>query len=170
MATQSLVYSSNTSITFSLASIATSATFVAGAESAQIDNTSNLYIDAIVRGQVTVGTTPTVNTNILVYVWGAHTSLGTTALDVLDGTDSTETLTSVGVRNGMLALAAVLDVDATTSNRVYYAKPFSVAQALGLQTLPKFWGLFLTHNTGVNLNSTGGNHVWEYVGVKYESA
>lgn len=169
MATQTISYSANTTITISLASIATSSTWVAGAESSEIDNTTNKYVDALVQGRVTVGTTPTTATNILVYVWGADTSLATTALDVLDGTDSAETITSAGVRNGMLALGAVLDVDSTTSNRVYYAKPFSVAQLFG-GLMPKFWGLFVAHNTGVNLNSTGSNHAFSFNGIKYDVA
>lgn len=166
MATQTISYSSNTTITITLASMATSSTWVAGAESNQVDNTTNLYVDALVQGKVTVGTTPTTATNILVYVWGADTSLATTALDVLDGTDSAETITSAGVRNGMLALASVLDVDSATSNRTYFVKPFSVAQLFnGL--MPKFWGLFVTHNTGVNLNATGSNHAFSFNGIKY---
>lgn len=169
MATQNVAYSANTTITISLASIATSATFVAGAESNEIDNTSNKYDDALVAGKITVGTTPTANTNILIYVWGAFTSAATTALDVLDGADSVETITSAGVRNGLVKLGAVLDVDTNTSNRVYNFAPFSVAQLFG-GVMPKFWGLFVTHNTAVNLHATGGNHVIEYVGVTYTVA
>jgi hypothetical protein len=45
-------------------------------------------MDCIVSGFVSVGTTPTANTTISVYVWGADTSLATTPIDVLDGTDS----------------------------------------------------------------------------------
>lgn len=170
MATVAIAYTGPTTITFSTASIATSATFVAGAESTQIDNTTNLYVDALVEGLETVGTTPTINTQIQVWVWGSHTSLATTARDVLDGTDSVETLTSAGVRDSFLKLAAVAIVDATTSDRSYPLGPFSVRKALGVDSLPQFWGLFLTHNTGVNLNATAGNHVWKYTGVKYTSA
>lgn len=169
MATQTINYGTKTALTLSLASIATSSGFTAGAESNQVDNSSTLFDDVIVQGLVTVGTTPTVNTNILVYVWGSDTSLATTPLDVLDGTDSAEALSSAGVRNGMLALAAVLDVDSTTSNRGYYAKAFGIAQFFG-GVVPKFWGLFVTHNTGVNLNATGGNHVFSYTGIKYDVA
>ena len=169
MATQTISYSANTTITITLASIATSATWVAGAESTEVDNTTNKYVDALVQGKVTVGTTPTTSTSILVYAWGADTSLGTTALDVLDGTDSAETITSAGVRNGMLGLGAVLDVDSATSNRTYFVKPFSVAGLFG-GLMPKFWGLFVTHNTGVNLNSTGSNHAFSFNGIKYDIA
>ena len=51
-------YSSNTAITMNLSALAASATFIAGRESTQIDNTSTKYIDALVQGSFTVGTTP----------------------------------------------------------------------------------------------------------------
>lgn len=160
-----LEYTGPTTITIDPSSLATSATFVAGRESNEIDNTTNLYLDAFVQGQITVGTTPGTGTQINVYVWGSHTSLATTAIDVLDGVDSTETITSVGVLQTMLRLAAVGIVDSTTSNRVYYFAPFSVAELFGFK-MPQYWGLFISHNTTVNLNSTAANHVWKYTGIK----
>lgn len=169
MTTQSINYAASTAITISLASLGTSSTFVAGAESNQIDNSSNKYVDALVQGKITEGTTPTANTQILIYVWGSDTDITGANLDTLDGADSAETLTSVGVRNGMLKLGAALDVDTNTSNRVYWISAFSVAALFG-GSMPKFWGLFVTHNTGVNLNSTGGNHVLQYTGIKYDFA
>ena len=167
MAVLTATYATKATITISIASLATSATFVAGGESNEVDNSSNKYVDAFLQGKVTVGTTPTANTQIQVFAWGSNESLATTALDVLDGADSAETITSAGVRNGLLKLAAVLDVDATTSDRTYYMGAVSVASLFGY-ILPKFWGLFVTHNTGVNLNATAGNHEFIYQGIKYD--
>jgi hypothetical protein len=171
MTTSNVAYSSNTTITIGLATspLASSATFVAGRESNEVDNTTNKYIDAIVQGKVTVGTTPTANTQIVVYVWGSNTSLATTALDVLDGTDSDETLTNTGILYTTLKPGAVISVTAATSNITYPFAPFSVSSLLG-GVLPKYWGLFIAHNTGVNLNATAGNHVFEYNGITYTSA
>lgn len=168
MATQNIAYSTDTVITISLASLATSATWVAGQESNVIDNTSNKYVDAVVQGKIQTGTTPTANTSIIVYVYGASVSPATTAIDVIDGTDSAETITSVGVRNSFMKVGAILDVDSNTSNRDY---PFSfgVAQLFG-GSLPPYWGLFVAHNTGVNLNATGGNHVISFRGITYTVA
>lgn len=165
MATQNIAYSADTTITISLASLATSATWVAGQESGLIDNTSNKYVDAIVQGKIQTGTTPTANTSIIVYVWGSSVSPATTAIDVIDGTDSAETITSVGVRNSFMKVGAILDVDSNTSNRDY---PFSfgVAQLFG-GSLPPYWGIFVAHNTGVALNATGGNHVLSFRGITY---
>lgn len=169
MATLTINYSANTAITMDLANLGSSATFVAGRESSQIDNTTNKFVDAIVSGQVSVGTTPTANTQINVYVWGADTSLATTALDVLDGTDSAETLTNVGIRDA-LRLGASINVPANTSDVAYIVLPFSVASLFG-GILPKFWGLFVAHNTAVNLRNNAVNtNSFEYVGVKYDVA
>lgn len=168
MATTTVNYSSNTTITMDLASLATSSTFVAGRESTQIDNTSNKYIDCLVSGFVSVGTTPTANTTIAIYVWGADTSLATTPLDVLDGTDSAETLTNTGILNA-LRLGASVAVPAATSDVQYIVLPFSVATLFG-GVMPKYWGLFVSHNTGVNLRSTSNTNLFEFVGIKYDAA
>lgn len=165
MATVTINYTASATITMSLASIATSATFVAGAESTVIDNTSNKYVDAIVGGKITVGTTPTINTQINVYVFTPIDSTPTYP-DVMDGTDSVETLTSVGVGTAFLKLAAICNVDAVTSN-IAYPFSFTVAQLFG-GVMPSRWSLYVSHNTGVALNSTAGNHVIKFEGVKYD--
>ena len=167
MATSTIVYSSNTAITMDLANLASSGTFVAGRESNQIDNTTNKYLDALVSGTISVGTTPTANTTIAVYVWGADTSLATTALDVLDGTDSAETLTNTGIL-GNLRLLAALSVIATTSDVAYLLLPTSVAAQFG-GVMPKFWGLYVAHNCVSNLRNTAVNtNSLEFVGIKYD--
>lgn len=169
MATSTVNYSANTAITMDLANLATSSTFLAGRESSQIDNTSNKFVDALVSGTVSVGTTPTANTVIGVYVWGADTSLATTALDVLDGTDSAETLTNAGIL-AALKLGASIAVPAATSDVQYIVLPFSVAALFG-GVMPKFWGLFVSHNTAVNLRNNAVNtNSFEYVGIKYDIA
>jgi hypothetical protein len=169
MATATVSYSSNTAITMDLANLGSSATYVAGRESSQIDNTTNKYMDALVSGTISVGTTPTANKVIVVYVWGADTSLATTAIDVLDGTDSAETLTNVGVL-GALRLGAVISVPAATSDVAYPVLPFSVASRFG-GVMPKFWGLYVSHDTAVNLRNTAVNtNSLEFVGIKYDVA
>lgn len=169
MATVTISYSADTAITISPASLATSATFVAGRESNEVDNTSNKYVDAFVQGFITVGTTPTANTQIIVFVWGADDPASTTALDVIDGVDSAETITNTGVLGSLFKVGGVINVLVNTSDIKYYVPPFSVAQLFG-GIMPQYWGIYLSHNTGVNLNSTAGNHEMEYVGIKYDVA
>ena len=167
MATVNIAYAASAAFTIAPENIATSATFVAGVESSVVDNTSNKYVDAIVGGLWTSGTTPTVNTQVLIYVGSVRDDTPTYP-DVFDGTSSAETLTSAGVGRGFLKLAAIIDVDSTTSNRAYDVA-FSVAQLFG-GVMPLKWFLFITHNTGVNSNSTAGNHVWKYTGITYTVA
>lgn len=167
MSVTQLQYSSNTTITCSVASLASSSTFVAGRGSTQVDNTSNLYVDALVQGVVTVGTTPTINTSINVFVYGSNTSLATTNIDTITGTDGAVTLTNTGNLYSSLALGASVLVLATTSDIDYYISPFSVAQLFG-GVMPKYWGLYVTHNTGVALNATAGNHSFSFNGIKYD--
>lgn len=169
MATTTVNYSANTVITMNLINLGTSSTFLAGRESSEINNTSTKYMDCTVSGTVSVGTTPTANTVIAIYVWGADTSLATTPLDVLDGTDSAETLTNTGILNA-LRLGASIAVPAATSDVQYIVLPFSVASLFG-GVMPKFWGLFVSHNTGVNLRNTSVNtDSFDFVGIKYDVA
>lgn len=147
---------SSAALTITLASLATSSTFVAGRESTAI-STGEPTIDYLLAGTIMVGTTPTAGTQIQVWAYGSFSDTPTYP-DTIDGSDSAETITSIGIRNAALALAAVMDVDATTSDRAYYFAPRSVAALFG-GVLPKTWGIWVTHNTGVNLNATGGNHV-----------
>lgn len=168
MATTTVSYSANTAITMDLANLASNATFVQGRESNQIDNTSNKYIDCLVSGTVSVGTTPTPNTTIAIYVYGADTSLATTNLDVLDGTDSAASLTNTGILNA-LRLGASIAVPANTSDIRYLVLPFSVATLFG-GVMPKYWGLYVAHNTVAALRSTNNTNQFEFVGIKYDAA
>lgn len=167
MATVKTAYAASATITIAPENVATSSTFVGGVESNVIDNTSNLYVDAIVGGTWTCGTTPTAGTQVLIYV-GSVRDDAPTYPDVFDGTSSAETLTSAGVGQGFLKLGGVLNIDSATSNRAYDCA-FSVAQLFG-GVMPLKWFLFITHNTGVNSNTTSGNHVWKYTGVTYTVA
>jgi len=168
MATVTPNYAATATVSISLASLATSSTFAAGQESAVVDNTTNKYVDALLAGKIRVGTTPTTNTQILVYVFAPLDDTPTYP-DVMDGTDSGETVTSVGVGQGFLKQAAFMNVDSNTSDRDYAFGPVSVAELFG-GTMPPKWSVFVTHNTGVNLNSTAGNHFVKYTGVKFDVA
>jgi hypothetical protein len=170
MAIVNIAYSANTTITMDLSALAASSTFVAGRESTQVDNTTNLYVDALVSGRFIVGTTPTLPCQLNVYVWGADTSLATTAIDVLDGTDSAETLTNTTVLTNALRLGASCPVLVNTSNTTYDIAPFSVAQLFG-GILPKFWGLYVAHNMTAALKTDAGNtNSFRFNGITYTVA
>ena len=160
-------YSANTAITFDISSLATSSTFVAGRESTQIDNTTNMYVDAMVTCDGILGhasTAPTIGQYIGLWCWGADTSLATTAIDTLDGTDSAETLSHESVLRSLKFVAAPA-VTVATAALTYHIQPFSVAQLFG-GILPKFWGLYLAHNhTGALAAAQSG--IWAYSGITY---
>ena len=158
-----LAYAASAAYTITLGSLASSATLVAGQESTAVSNTTNLYLDYLVAGNITVGTTPTTAT--VIEVW-AYASQNDAPLypDVFDGTDSAETVTSVAIKQAALRALGFLGVDSATSNRVYYLAPVSLAAVYG-GLVPKNHGLFVTHSTVAALNATGGNHVLNYTGA-----
>lgn len=169
MAVTNITYGTKTPITIDFANIATSSTLTAGVESNEISNASNLFDDVLVQGKVYPGPTPTSGKTIAVYVWGSDVSLATTALDVLDGTASAETITNEGVRNAFLKLGAAVTLTAATSNQEHPVGPFSVASLFG--SMPKFWGLFITHDTAVNsYNNAVNTDAFNYTGITYTTA
>jgi hypothetical protein len=149
-----LAYAASSALTITLASLASDTNLLAGRESTAVDNTSNLYLDYLLAGKITTGTSPTTAKEIRVYVAGLMEDA--TYPDVLDGTDSNETIASVGTRDSALKLAAVIGT-INTSDLTYYFGPISVAALFG-GVLPKKFVVFVVHNTAVNLNSTGSNH------------
>jgi hypothetical protein len=156
-----IAYASSADFTITLASLATSSTWVAGREATSVSNTTNKYIDYLLSGSIMTGTTPTVNTRI--EVWVVAKLNDSTWPDVFDGTDSAETTTTRALLESHGRLAASMTVTAT-SNVAYSFSNVSVASLFG-GSMPKEFTVFVTHNTAVNLNSTGGNHVISHTGV-----
>ena len=170
MATANVNYSANTAITIDLSSLATSSTFLGGYESTEIDNTTTKYMDALVNVKGIVGhasTAPTIGQMIVVYVWGSEASLATTAIDVLDGTASTETLSNAHVLNA-LKFAGAATVTVATAALTYYIQPFSIAALFG-GVMPKFWGLYVAHNHTGALGASN-NSLVEFTGIKFDVA
>lgn len=161
MASTKLTFAASAAITITLASLATSSTLVAGRSSAETDNSSNLHLDKLTSGKITVGTTPTANT--VIEIWLIPKREDGSYHDTFDGTDKAVTVTSRSHLLGYGTLLAILAVPAATSN-VGYEFSKSAAAALGTNCPIKFQ-IFVVHNTAVNLNSTGGNHVLYEKGV-----
>lgn len=163
MATATPVYGTKVTHTITLASLASDAALVAGREGTAIDQKdTDDAIDALVGGKVTTGTTPTTARQIEIWAYGSYDD--TTYSGAATGTDANLT----PAEKTLLRLLTIIPTVAT-SDKVYPWGPFSVAQAFG-GILPVQWGIFVVHNTGVNLNSTGGNHEVEHYPVKFESA
>lgn len=147
---------SSVDLTITLAGLATNASgvFLAGRESTAVDNTTNLDVDHLLSGIIQVSSTaPTVSRSINIYAYAPiSVASGTpTYPDVLDGTNSDETMTSANVMNSALRFVASITIDATAS-RSYTFAPVSIASIFG-GVLPKFWGVFVAHDTAQNLQS-----------------
>lgn len=167
MATATISYATSSALTITLASLASSTGKLTGRESTAVSNTTNKYVDALVGGKITTGTSPTTGKTIEIWVYGAVNDTPTYP-DVLDGTDSDETFGDDGSKFAALKLAKVINTD-NTSDQTYWVAPFSVAQLFG-GVMPTHWGLWVTHDTGVALNATAGNHEFKYTGIRYDVA
>jgi hypothetical protein len=155
MTTLAEQFGSRTPVTITIASLGNGSL----QESNSVDNSSNLFVDAIADGKIMTGTSPTVNATIVVYVWG--TSPGG---DKPGGVTGSNAAYSNG-QQIQFQVGAVLLVSAT-SNVSY---PFSIPSIAALfgGVMPATWGFVVLNNTGVALNSTGANHEIQYTGVKY---
>jgi hypothetical protein len=157
------VFGTATSVTATLASLASStADPPVGRESAVIDCATIDCDDIVIGGKVTVGTTPTAGKSIFVFFAPSYD--GTTYAGNAAGAGDAG-LTPSNVET--MYLAAQMVTKATTSN-VTFNWAASVMQVLGF--MPSKLVVFITHNTGAALNSTGGNHELKYRGMNYESA
>lgn len=165
MATIKLDYIASSTVTCTLASLASDTNLLAGRESASVDNSTNEYADYLLAGRITTGTSPTDARQIEVHVVGQLDD--TTWPDVFDGTDSNETITSVGIKATICRPAAVIATN-NTSDRTYPFGPVSVASLFG-GVCPRRFVVFVVHNTGVNLNSTGSNHEIDITPIQWQS-
>jgi hypothetical protein len=137
-----------------------------------VDNTTNNDIDHLLSGKITTGTSPTASRQILVYLYANNTSSGGTPAypavgTGISGADAGAVFNSSNVLASAVQLVAVLTTD-NTSDRSYTFGPISVASRFGGQ-LPKFWGVYVAHDSGVALNATGGNHKLSYERVQNQT-
>jgi tripartite-type tricarboxylate transporter receptor subunit TctC len=157
--------SDTTALTCTLASLATSSGLLVGRESTAVTNVSNLYVDALVSGQITTGTSPTAGTiEVWAYALIKHATSTPTYPSPVTGTDAA--ITFVAETKPRVSVASISTN--ATSNTAYAFQPVSVASLFG-GVLPIKWGLVVIHNTAVNLNATAGNHWLHYQGIKFTS-
>lgn len=146
---------SSAAVTLTAASLASDTNLVAGRESTFIDNSSARYLDYLVSGFFTTGTSPTAARQI--ELWCVGTVNDAFLLpDSFTGSDSNRSATSRNVLGAYARAVAVIPTT-STSNVTYWIGPTSVAQLFG-GVLPKKFLFWIVHNTAVALNSTSGNH------------
>lgn len=147
--------SSNLTVT-NLASIASSGTWVSGWVSGTIDNTSDLDLDKIVSGKITLGNSATAG-EIRVYAfamlddstWPDILSAGT------EGTEGTATVTTTTIRDATMVLVSAFATRADPGTDDNYSIPATSLRGAFGGFLPAKCALFVTHSTGVNLAASG---------------
>jgi hypothetical protein len=146
------VFGTSTGITITLASLASSAT--AGRESAAVDNSSNLYVDALVTVTIDLAAGAPANDQA-VYVYAAASEDGTTYTDNATGSDAAITLrTPTNLR--------VIGIINTPVDGAVYTQVMSVAQAFG-GILPRKWSIVVRNYSGQAFHSSGNSA--SYTGV-----
>jgi hypothetical protein len=172
MAVQTITYDSTTdtnAVTITLASLASSTTHIVGRQSTVVSNASTNYVDVALMGQIEGGTTPDVDSTILIYAFAPTKIVSSTiSYPVASGTtqlgasDAAATFTTYN-RDTALKLLHIITVNATTGNQ-YTFNIGSLAEAFG-GIMPMHWGLFVTHNGTAALDSTAANHWIHYSGI-----
>lgn len=147
----------SSSLTHSVASLATSSTRVAGQASAAYDNSSNKDEGLGVSVLFTTGTSPTAG---LIEAWLIQEREDGTWPDIFtssySGSDGAFTVRSRDILRASASLLGSVAND-TTSNRSYILKQQDACLLLGTRYVNKFF-VWITHSSGVNANSTSGNH------------
>ena len=147
-----VAYAASSDLTVTaLNGLASSATWVAGWESAAIDNSTNLYLDYSVRAKITAESAGLTAGEIRLYLVAELDDA--TFPDVFDGTESAETVTDTEIRDAICRLGAFTQTD-TTASRVYYLDCPSVAAVFG-GNLPRKFVIFITQSTVAALETTG---------------
>lgn len=146
---------SNQSITITLNSLADDALRASTA----VDNTSNLFLDALVqlKVNVTVGA-PAGDKNVLVYAYGTSDG-GTSYSGAATGTDAAYG----GVAGQVIdncKLIGIVSLDAV--NETFESDVFSVAAGFG-GVLPDHWGIIVKNQTGQVLASSANSAFYQGV-------
>jgi hypothetical protein len=147
-----------TTITFSTAQTMTvtnlhskASSTTVGWQSAVVDNTSNLALDALVTVVLDFANTAPANDKCAyVYAYGGVESGVYT--NPASGTEGSITLTDI--TSTAQALRLIGTVPYTTQDEVAEAGPFSVALAFG-GVLPPYWGVAIMNYSGAALAASG---------------
>lgn len=159
--TDKISYGASTSITCTLNSLANSTT--AGRGSASVDNSTNLYDDAMLSIAVQTGASGLTAPNCCyVYIYGSSADglfLGSSAES--EGTDAAVTLDTPTNLLGPFVL------NAPAASITYRLVIGSIASVFG-GVMPYKWGFVLQNQTGAALAASGNTAV--YTGITYTNA
>ncbi len=154
--TKTLYGTSNQAITITITSLANGNY----RQSTAIDNSTNLFLDALVMCKVKSNAASTSGTGY-VAIYGYGTADGGTTYDGgVTGTDGSYT---VDVTPPNLVLIGILNLNA---NSTTVERTFTVATAFGGQ-LPQKWGIVVSNQTAATLDAAVGS-CW-YQGISAQS-
>jgi hypothetical protein len=143
-----------TAFTKTNANLASSAT--AGWKSNSIDNSANLYDDALVHVELAaVNTAPANSKAIFLYAYALVDGSGSAYTSSGDGTpDGNEgTITFPDVTANAIPLPLLGVIPYPVQNKAINAGPFSVAKCFG-GVLPPKWGICMINHSGMTLSVT----------------
>lgn len=139
-------FSSNTAITITLGSLASSDTV--GRQGTIVDNTSDRYSIIKLWASIKLGTSPASNKGVTLWLIQSD---GTRYTDGAGGSD-----------------AAFTVINAKCIGTLSKASPSTgdvLSDWFTIVNPGKQWTVAVTQNSGANLNATDGNHVIQYYGV-----
>lgn len=159
MATVKELLSSVSTFTITLASLANSTAGV-GRQSTIIDNTTNLYLFALISLAIKLGTSPTANSPIDIYL-------------IRDNNDSTPLRDDgAGASDaGLTVKNAIKIATLTTGTAPSTGDVLKVnidLQKLNIPLGPK-WGIAIVNGSGVALDSTEANHIKSWIGIQKQT-
>lgn len=153
---KALYGTNNQSITCTI----TSLTNTSLRQSTAVDNTSNLFLDALVTVKVKSGGSGTTSTGyVAVYAYG--TTDGGTSYDA--GCTGSDASFSPSITPVNLAIIGIINLNANSST---VQRTFSVATSFGGQ-LPQKWGVVVDNESGGTLDASVGS-VW-YQGIQAQT-
>lgn len=154
MAVTKITYGTSTAFTITLASLATGS----ARESTAIDNTTNLYLDALVyvKAKLQAGA-PATSAYIAVYAYASED--GTNYTDNATGTNAALTM-----RTPTNLKLIGLIVTPTANGATWKSNPMSVAAAFG-GILPRKWGIVVENQSGFAISATEGDNAYSYTGI-----
>lgn len=160
MTTNRIVYGTSTTITCTLASLASSSS--AGQSCLAVDNTTNLFDDAMLTVAIRTSASALANDKVC-YIWIYGSEDGTTygaASSEAVGTDAAVTIANPTNLRGPFTISC------PASSTTYRAVIGSVASFFG-GVLPRKWGFVLQNYTGQALDATPANFQSTYTGINY---
>lgn len=151
-----------TTLTCTLTSLASDTNLLTGRLSSNANNsvTGDQALEALVGGKVTTGTGPTTARQIEIWSYASYDNVS-----FAGGATGTDSGYSAQNKDVFKLLTAI--TTNATSNATYQWGPEPVGRAYGV--LPVRWGIFIVHNTGVNLNAQSSLQEVKYIPWKVQS-